>query len=543
MSRGERVDTRRATPLASTASEQRLIMRTFPACSFGGLGAAFAGASVALAPAVARADEPRNTSEPHVMMESGEVTNVIDAFDDHDLFDVNIGLGFEFSSKSANVLRETSINAPGLTTGGFTTNLLNVAKFSETTSKLIPRIDIGLYKDLAIHLALPIVLSNARELTSLNGSDKNPVAFQGAPGEQLFSVSQPFTSPTRSGIEHIAAGLDFNILNQARDLTKPTWLFGFEGRFSVGTPMHACNTKPASGQLQCANPADINRNGRADDPAFEGADASPRTPGVSRGIIGLDVHTMMSKRIKYIEPYGGFNALIEFQQAFSDYGLSEFEETLVNHPPIVGSMILGMMVIPWENREKWNRLTFDLRFTGTYHSEGREYSELFDALGSSDAASLRNPQWQRYKANPDFSSSDCTDPSSTKPCLARSVIDDSQQSTRTYTTGLSDVQAYGSFRASASVTWQAGEYVKFQFGGGFRHDQGHGITGDQPCNPAVKELARSGPCRSGDETAGEVRATGLPNPNYRPTINAIGRRFFVDDSNTFDLFASGVVMF
>src|SRR6185503_4936087 len=109
----------------------------------------------------------------------------------------------------------------GLTTGGFTSNLLNVAKYSETTSKLIPRVDIGIYKDLAAHISLPIILSNARELTSLKGSANVQAALAGAPGEQLFSL--PFTSPTRSGLEYIAAGLDVDILNQARDRTKPTW--------------------------------------------------------------------------------------------------------------------------------------------------------------------------------------------------------------------------------------------------------------------------------------------------------------------------------
>ncbi len=108
---------------------------------------------------------------------------------------------------------------------------------------------------------------------------------------------------------------------------------------------------------------------------------------------------MMSKRIKYVEPYGGFAALFEFQQDSSDYGITDLQGSLVNHPPFVGTMILGMMVIPWENREKFGRLTFDLRFMGQYHSEGRDYSELFDALGSSDAASLRNPQWAGYMAS------------------------------------------------------------------------------------------------------------------------------------------------
>ncbi len=204
---------------------------------------------------------------------------------------------------------------------------------------------------------------------------------------------------------------------------------------------------------------------------------------------------------------------------------------------MVGTVMLGMMIHPWENREKYGRLTFDLRVEGEYHSEGRDYSELFDALGSSDAPSLRNPQWAGYTGGA------CVDRDNNPmtPCESTSVVDEGSQ--KTYFTGLSDVQPYGSVRASASATWQASEFVKFQFGVGFRHDGGHGLGGDQPCNPELKDdISRSGPCRR-DEGNGTYTQTGSPNPNYRQTINAVGRRFYVDQSNTFDVFASGVVMF
>ncbi len=508
---------------------------------------ALAALAVSSAAASAFADEPRNVNEPRVMMESGEVTNVIDSFDDGDLFDLNISLGFEYVNRKATILRETNIFAPGLTTGGYTSNGLNVAKYAESTSRLIPRIDIGIYKDIAAHISLPVILAHTRELTAIDNSGaRGSPALAGAPGETLFSL--PFKSPTRSGLEYIGAGFDFNIFNQARDRTKPTWLFGFEGRFTVGTPMHACNPSPAQGQLKCANPADINRNGKTENPDFEGTNLAERSPGVTRGTMAIEVHTMMSKRYKYIEPYGGFAALFEFQQTSSDYGLTNFDTTLVNHPPFVGTMTLGMMIIPWENREKFSRVTLDFRFQGQYKSEGRDYSELFDALGSSGAPSLRQPQWSRYMANPNFSEAACTDNDPNTMCLPRSIVD--QGSDRAFTTGLTTVQAHGNFRLSGSITWQAGEYVKFTLGGGFRHDQGHLITADQPCNPSLRDdpqqggIERAGPCRSGSDAPGStVTATGVPNPNYRPTINNVGRRYFVDGSNGFDIFASGVVMF
>lgn len=496
------------------------------------------GAALLVAPS-ARADEPRSATEPRVMMESGEITNVIDAFDEGDPFDINVSLGFEYSTKSSVIRRETSIARPGLSTGGYTSNLLNVASYSETTSKLIPRVDFGIYKDLAGHISLPIILNHSRELSDLDGTaGREAIVAEGSPGRALFTL--PFTSPDRSGIEHIAVGLDYDIMNQARDRTKPTWLFGVEGRFSVGEPMHACNPNHVEGQVQCAHPGDINRNGESNG-NLEAADASERDPGVSRGTIALDVHTVLSKRIKYIEPYGGFSALFEFQQGSSDYGITDIETSLVNQPPMVGTVMLGVMIIPWENREKFGRLTFDLRLAGQYHSEGRDYSELFDALGSSDDPSLRNPQWAGYRQNPDYTQAACNDGPAT-PCLPQSVVD--TRTEMTYFTGLSDVQPYGSYRASASVTWQASELVKFQFGMGYRHDQGHGLGGDQPCNSDLKgDSGKAGPCRRGGGEGQGSTVTGQPNPNYRPTINAVGRRFYVDDSNTFDIFASGVVMF
>jgi len=458
------------------------------------LAAVGAGLLAALAPARARADEPRSATEPRGMMESGEVTNVIDAFDDADPFDINVSLGFEYSTKSAVIRRETSIARPGLSTGGYTSNLMNVASYAESTSKLIPRVDFGIYKDLAGHISLPIILNHSRELSDLDGTaGKEPIVLEGSPGNALFTL--PFASPDRSGIEHIAVGLDLNLMNQARDRTRPTWLFGIEGRFSVSEPMHACNPNHVEGQVQCAQPGDINRNGQSDG-GLEAQDAGERDPGVSRGTAALEVHTVLSKRIKYVEPYGGFSALFEFQQESSDYGLSDLETSLVNHPPLVGTVMLGIMIIPWENREKFGRLTFDLRLAGQYHSEGRDYSELFDALGSSTDPSLRSPQWAGYRANPDYNAAFCGDGDLNTPCAPQSVVDEGSQ--KTYFTGLTDVQPYGSYRASASVTWQASELVKFQFGVGYRHDQAHGIGGDQPCNPDLKDdPGKAGPCRRG----------------------------------------------
>lgn len=511
------------------------------ACPGPALCFAVLSAPALLGHATARADEPRSVTEPRVMQEPGEVVDVIDAFDDGDDFDLNVSLGFSYETKSARILRETYIQQPGLTTGGYTADTMNVAEYSSSTSRLIPRVDIGAYQDLAFYLELPIILNHSRDLAGLDGSDSvQATVLAGAPGEQLFGL--PFQSPDRSGPEYFAVGVNYSPFNfnQARDPSKPTWLFGTEIRFPIGEPMHACNANPASGQVECAHPADVDRDGsRSGD--LEGEEVGPLDPGVARGVWGLQLHTYMSRRIKYIEPYWGFEALFEFPAGDSEFESTNFRSSVVNHPPLRGKIVLGSMFIPWEYREKYGRLTFDVRLEGDYISEGRDYSELFDALGSSPAPSLRNPNYARYTgsgASPDDPA--CTDNDPGTFCPVTSVADTSNPS---YFTGLTTVQAHGSYRASGSVTWQASEFVKFTFGLGFRHDQAHFLNQDKACNADFKnDLNASGPCRR-TEADGSVSATGIPNPNHRPTIDVAGRRFLVDSSNTFDIFARGVVMF
>ena len=157
--------------------------------------------------------------------------------------------------------------------------------------------------------------------------------------------------------------------------------------------------------------------------------------------------------------------------------------------------------------------------------------ELFDALGSSDARSVRYPQFSDYRANP--VTADLGD--------HPSVVDPASQ--KVYYTGLTDVQQHGIYGFGLQATYQAGEFVKFNLGGNYTLVQGHFITFDQACNPDFNNnIDQSGPCRTGDPTSG-FAATGIPNPNFRKALNDPGRRFKVDDSTGFDAWISATVMF
>lgn len=531
---------------------RRLTLKTCSALPLAGL----------LLTSLAHAEEPRKVSEPSVLREPAEVVQVVDAFDDDDLFDLHLSLGYQSTWKSAKIMRESSLTDPGFSDGGYSRANLNVAEYSQKISRLNTRADIGLYKDLALIVRLPIILSDDRELKGLSGSaDNQNFAIAGAPGERLFSL--PFKSPTRSGIEYLAIGLDVTPFNQARDSTKPTWLIGIEGRFNVSEPMHACNKNPqatnpntglklSDAEIQCANRSDVNRNGRGGEytndssgapipgGSLEGNFNGGNKPGVSRGVTALEGHTIVSRRVKYIEPYGGFRALFEFQNDSSEFGATDLQGSLVNHPPLQGTMIFGLNVIPWEVRDAFQRLSIDFRFTGTYVSEGRDYSELFDALGSSDAASLRYPNYDQYQASKDPTTGAIRRDDKGNPF---SVVNPASQ--HVYFTGLTDVQQHGVYTLSTAVNWQVGEFVKFNVGGAYTLTQAHFITFDQACNPDFTgDATKSGPCRGPNKPGTSTPSvSGIPNPNYRKSINDPGHRFKVSGASDFDAWINATVMF
>jgi hypothetical protein len=350
---------------------------------------------------------------------------------------------------------------------------------------------------------VPVILGWSQQLGDLNGSSNVAAQRLADPsGGQLFSV--PFSSPTRSGIDYLSAGLDWAIYNQQRDDTKPTWVIGIEGRLAIGTPLHACNGNA------CPDPAHPNVN---------------RDPGISRGMDAIIGKSVWSRRFGYIEPYSGFWVQAEFPQDRSDFGQWNPHNNLERTPPLVGSFALGLEVVPYEHREQFQKLSADFQFKGTYHSPGREYSELFDALGSSQAVSLRTPNPAEYMAGGGPN---------------HSVVN--QNVEQVFFTGITEQQAYGSFTVSASANWQAGEYIKFSVGSALGYAQPHLVTAADTCNPNNSNPALAGPCTNVIGSPVQ-QLQGVPNPDHRDIIDLPGHRFSVDDTTIVDLWVMGVVMF
>lgn len=482
----------------------------------------------------ARADEPMKATEPTLMSESGDVVEVVDAFDEKnkDPFDLHLTLGFVQSWENAKIKRESNIGPDGQeSTAGFTHNIENIASYKHTTSLLNMRADIGIFHDLGFFFRAPLTLADDRSLGDLDGSTAGVNqqfgrASDTATGQPFFQL--PFKAPTRSGFDYIAVGLRYSLFNQNRDPTKPTLTFELEGRFGVGEPLHACNANPAAGTAQCPTPGNNVYDGTkwVRPPGDAG-----RSPGISRGTNAVKFGMMASQRYRYVEPYGGFWFMAEFQKRGTDMGdFSGIQGVITNHPPLQGGLIGGLMIHPWENRENFQRFTIDLRFKGTYVSQGRDYSPLFDALGSSSASSLLAPNPYQYKLGPDGKTS---------------VGDYSKQINFT---GVTDIEAHGIYGGHVAFIVQAGQYIKFNAGLAFQYIQAHLVSSSDACNPDFTPTAgEAGHCTTatttstGTTTTGSV--TGAPNPNHRPNIDLPGRRFRVTEDYVWDAWVSGTLMF
>src|SRR5262249_51807020 len=137
--------------------------------------------------------------------------------------------------------------------------------FSENRHTITPHVEIGLYHDVQLRVAVPITVSLTRSYefdqsaspctftganatcvnrTNSSTSSAHPLPA-GSSGKLGYDANDPatdfdleskpvFRSVGRSGLDQIDFGLSWAPMNQARDDTLPTWILTAELRLSVG---------------------------------------------------------------------------------------------------------------------------------------------------------------------------------------------------------------------------------------------------------------------------------------------------------------------
>ncbi len=502
---------------------------------------AFTAAVSAAIPSIAGAQSVTTSrsdpqSRPHMLAESAGATDVVDAFDVGSLWSFRFTAGYQRTTRTATLQRERSsitAGSGGVNSATGETEFDNLARYEQVTQTLNLGLELAVFHDLALFVGAPVILSDTRAFTAhsdvssaqqsqrlLDGYTYQDPSIMGGtqqPGS-LFSV--PFRSPERSGIDFIRLGLMWDILSQSRDPHWPTWFVKFEWRVPVGAPLRPCSVNDM-GQTQCPvalgeGPARPNTYDPADSNNVVADAAHPYQrqlmpnpdPGISRRVHGLYFQTLVSRRIGYIEPYAGLDALLEIPEGnlpqfrFGDTPYGQ----LSTYPPIQGSFMVGTEIIPWENRESWQRFVVDLAVRGHYYSQGRDYSPLFDALGTSNSTPLTQPQYPINQAvNNNFQNP-------------------------VYFTGTTGVHSHGAISGAMGVSIQPAKFIRFSFGGNVMYTAPFLMTATDACNPNV----------SPDNDAYRAGCVGssVPDPMHRPVIDSAGQRFRFTDDWTWNVYVN-----
>lgn len=122
---------------------------------------------------------------------AAEVTHVASALDAKNRFDAHVSLEYR-RTLSRGAIRREYVGRSG---DQSSVQLAKELRFSHTRHVLSPRLEIGLWKDLQLHVELPVVIEDNRRITfELNGGDSC-----GDPRE-LNCVTPANSSLVRDGI-------------------------------------------------------------------------------------------------------------------------------------------------------------------------------------------------------------------------------------------------------------------------------------------------------------------------------------------------------
>lgn len=404
--------------------------------------AACAGACLLLASAAARAQSDAEAAAVPLLAEPIAYTDVIDAFDDQDPLDVNVGLRYVRTEQSATLSREL------VDASAQRTRYVDVAKHELQRNELALELDLGIYRDVMLTFRLPILLGERQELRPLSGNACTPNNASDACnaldepstlGMPLIALDAPIVSARRSGLPSLELGMSWALLNQYRSPELPTWVLRVASSLDTGAQRAAC------------------------------VDGRGCEPGISRGTSQLLFETRISRRTRYVEPYLGISHELEWVTAGKSlfYPAEDRKSAVRAEPPSTTEATLGAAVIPWEDRARQQRFEIDLQGRAATRSAGQDMSMLFDALGTSAS-----------------------------PYLAAAPTTGGSASF----SGVTQVEAHGRLGLDLRLLLQAARYVRFTLGAAFTHVTPHLITGAPPCNADVAprpDDPRVGACTAG----------------------------------------------
>ncbi len=314
---------------------------------------------------------------------AARITDVADAADQKadglDPIDVHVELSFDVLRHSGLITRENVQAPPGDPNGARRTADVKELEWERVRTRLRPRLEVGVFHDLAVFTEWPIVLSDtqttrfAEGTTAANSTivrdmapnatpvvdgweqsggsgNTNPeitadnrYGFPGKPYNAWGVNAQGAFSGNRAGLDNPVFGVRWSPLNNERDDTKPT------------VTLQTDYTAPFFEQM---------------DPTNDGIE-NGTVGAVTDGLHKFHFSVAMSKRFNVFDPY--------FQIEYTIPFVGNANTGIAGHQPRqFGGFLGGVEIVPYEDLKLKQRIALDLQTSATYFSEGRDYSEVSD---------------------------------------------------------------------------------------------------------------------------------------------------------------------
>ena len=407
---------------------------------------------------------------------AGPDSEVASAFDLDDPFDIHLSFDYRFTSRRSSIRRELA-GGPGADPDQ-ALPIVDDLVFSGARHEMAPRIETGVFTDLALTLELPVVVRESRRLEFADsvdaaGSttvDDNLVPETGIDAQNPGAIESEaaFRGRNRAGLDQVHLGLVWAPLNQARDHSKPTWKAGAEVRLSIGEVMA------------------FNRN------------AIAAENGVSRGVHELKLYTSMARRTGWAEPFfelwwlGAIGARrgAPLDDVGRDFGGAR------NSPQQRAGGRFGLEAIAWERGAM--RISAQLGAEIEMLFEGRAYTDMWEVFAYAGHAPSRGPL-----------------------SLDADPVEEGQQP-RSHP-GASNVENYMTVAAQAGIEAHVTDQLRVDLGFRLGWEQSHLIS-----------FADAG--QDGDDENDVVDpGTEEVNPLHVPLVDTPGHRYRVDDVSIYAL--------
>ena len=416
---------------------------------------------------------------------AAQVTDVLDAFDGERIWDGALAIRYERIERRSKILREwacQSDNALGGTTtasplcpGGNAVLDTEQLNFSESLNILDIDLRLGLWHDLEFFATVPVIMGWSSELTFADGvsganSLVSPVVDDSTSGgTQILSLfGVPNSSASRVGIGDLVLGFRWQPVNEERDPSMPSWMIGLSYIAPTGEARTAGGT------------------------------------GVGSAVHALRIETAISRRFGIVDPYLKLGGTLRFPTSDGPFKHERTTQTLVS-PGHTIDFELGTELYAWRlPSETESYLSIDVALTAGLTFEGREFTELFDALGSSGCGPDNNCNETRYARGEKVNGLDRR------------------------TDGVTDVEQYADLGARIGVTYRPMEHFKVKFDFDYAHTTDHFIT----FADAGRDLDLDGRVERRNAANQGVNEY---NPFYNDHYDSFGKRFRVSDKHTYTI--------